>query len=108
MIWGHETSKKQQKHQQSAFIIIIHTEYYNNLLPFPFNQQLHESIRCFIDHFRTGQKDRIDFRTACARLLWHRHFPRVFQVVVHFVGHPRSVCAIRESVLCVVPRRHLG
>lgn len=70
--------------------------------------QLHKGVGCCINHFRIGQKDRIDFSTTCIGLLWHCHFLGLLQIVVDFIGHSWSVCAIWKPIMCSILRRYLG
>lgn len=50
--------------------------------------QLYKGISLGLNSVCVRQKDRLDISATCPSLLWHRHFPGLFQTIFDFVGNP--------------------
>lgn len=70
--------------------------------------QLHQVLPCRLDYFCTRQEDRSHIRASRTSLFRHSHLLCLFQTVINSARHTWSFHSIRESLLCLIPRRNLG
>lgn len=70
--------------------------------------QLHQSIFCRCDHFRSWQEIWLDFSATCTCVFWHRHLPRVLQAFFTLAWNSWSVWTVWKPLLRAGFRRHLG